>query len=72
MSQKERILKYLQSGKPLTSMQAINWWGVTRIGARVWELRDEGHNITTTMKAVKTRDGKKTMVASYQLEGNKK
>ena len=72
MSQKEKILKYLQSGKGLTPLQAMNWWGCMRIGARVWELRDAGYPITTTMKTVKNRDGQRCIVAEYKLEGKKK
>lgn len=71
MSQKEKVLKYLQSGKTLTPIQAMNWWGVMRIGARIWDLRDEGYNITTTMKEVKNRYGQKCMVAEYRLEKGK-
>ncbi len=69
MTQKEKVLKYLQSGKGLTTMQAINKWGITRLGSRIFELREDGHHITTNMKQVKTRDGDKTIVAEYRLEG---
>lgn len=69
MTQKEKILKYLEKGKGLTTMQAINFWGITRLGGRIFELREDGHNITSTPKKVKTRDGKTTYVSEYRLEG---
>lgn len=72
MTQKEKVLKYLQTGKGLSTMQAINWWGITRLSGRIFEIREDGHNIISTMKPVKTRDGKKTMIAVYTLEGEKK
>jgi hypothetical protein len=69
MSQREKILKYLLTGRPLTPLQALNWWGCMRLGGRIWELRDQGYAITTTTKAVKNRDGKRCYVAEYRLEG---
>lgn len=71
MTQKEKVLKYLQTGKGLTPLQAMNWWGVMRLGSRVFELRDSGYDITTIPKAVKNREGKKCYVAEYRLKGAK-
>jgi hypothetical protein len=67
MTQKEKVLKYLQTGKGLTTMQAINWWGITRLSGRIFEIRADGYNVVSEMKQVKTRDGKKTSVAVYKM-----
>lgn len=37
--QNKAIYDYLKTGKTLTSMQAIKRWGITRLGARCWDLR---------------------------------
>jgi hypothetical protein len=37
--QNKTVFEYLESGKTLTSMEAIKKWGITRLGARVWDLR---------------------------------
>jgi hypothetical protein len=37
--QNRTIYEYLKRGKTLTSMEAIKKWGITRLGARVWDLR---------------------------------
>lgn len=71
MTQKEKVLKYLQTGKGLTPLQAMNWWGVMRLGSRVFELREDGHNVVSQMKSVKNREGKKCYVAEYRLKGAK-
>lgn len=62
-AQSAAILKDLQAGRRLTPLDALKRYGCLRLGARIWDLRHAGHNITTTM--VKVGDGK--MVAEYRL-----
>lgn len=45
VSQKTRILTYLKTGKAITPLAALRLFGCFRLGARVWELRQAGHNI---------------------------
>ena len=61
-TQKEAILRHLQSGKTITPLEALNLYGCYRLGARIWELRDEGYKI----KSENVKQGKKTF-ASYEL-----
>ena len=49
MSQNSLILKHLQSGKTLTPIDALNLFGSLRVGARIKNLRDLGHNVITEM-----------------------
>lgn len=63
----EIILEHLKSGRSITSMEAINEYGFTRLSAIIHTLRNSGYNIDTTMIPVKTRYGKQTMVAKYTL-----
>jgi len=47
-SQKEIVLNYLKKhSKGLTSMKAFWLWRITRLGARIYELREKGHHIIT-------------------------
>jgi len=47
-TQKEVILNYLQKhSKGLTSMKDFWLWRITRLGARIYELRAKGHHIIT-------------------------
>lgn len=46
---RNRILAYLQEHKQLTSMEAVRLFGTTRLGARIFELREEGYKIATVM-----------------------
>lgn len=63
MTQKDRILKYLQKGKALNPMGALHLFSSFRLGARIWELRGMGYQIDTKMK--KLPSGK--YVAEYKL-----
>lgn len=46
MSQNQQILRALQK-RPLTPADAFRMFGCMRLAARIKNLRDEGHNITT-------------------------
>jgi hypothetical protein len=62
-SQSELILRYLQAGNKLTPLDALRLFGCLRLGARIWDLRQGGHQIA--MKIVETASGKH--VAEYHL-----
>ena len=70
MTQKDEILKYLQTHKKgLTSKDAIDKFGATRLAGQIWYLKHkEGWNITKTSEKVPTRYGRTTSVTRYKLE----
>ena len=49
MSQCSEILKHLRTGKTLTQMGALNRFGCMRLGARILDLRNQGHAINSEM-----------------------
>ena len=49
ISQKQKVLNWLQTGKPLTPIQALERFGSFRLGALIHKLRNEGYSITTTL-----------------------
>jgi hypothetical protein len=61
-SQNDRILCYLATGKPLTPLVALQRFGCFRLGARIWELKQQRHPIKSRL--VK-RGGAR--VAEYRL-----
>ena len=63
MSQNTQILSYLQQGKKLTPITALNKFGCFRLSARILDLRKQGHNINTE---IITKQGK--TFAQYSLE----
>ena len=66
MTQNQWILSALKE-KPLTPLEALEGCGCFRLAARIKELKDQGHNITT--RSMITPNGK--IVASYVLENEK-
>ncbi|MBS1169534.1 MAG: Bcep22 gp24 [Burkholderiaceae bacterium] len=66
MSQCQRVLDRLRKA-PLTQLEAISEIGVARLGARVLELRQQGHSISTEMMTVKNRFGDESRVGRYRL-----
>lgn len=70
MSQRDRILAYLQSGKELTRLNAWDQVGSIEAPARISELRQQGYNIITTMIKVKNRYGETVRVAKWRLIEN--
>lgn len=49
MSQKQAILEYLLSGKSITPLEALDLFKCFRLGARIWDLKKDGHDIQSEM-----------------------
>lgn len=67
MTQNVQILRYLETGKTLTPIDALNLFGSFRLGARIFELRQQGHEIN---KVLLRKDGKN--FALYFMPTDKK
>ena len=67
MSDKNRVLAYLREHGSITPLEALNSFGCYRLGARVWDLRHDGHNITTEMVEDKDQHGEPMRFARYRL-----
>jgi len=65
LSQNEKITSVLERGGSLTAAQARSRFGVRNLRARIYDLREEGLDIRTTMKATRTSS---KPVAFYSLE----
>ena len=62
MTQTQRILIYLKTGKTLTPLEALKKFGCFRLAARISDLRSQGHTIWTNYI---TKDNK--TFAAYKL-----
>lgn len=47
MNQTDSILDHLKSGRSITPLEALELYGVFRLGARILDLRREGYDIQT-------------------------
>lgn len=62
-TQEEKILKWLERGRKLTALKALELFGCFRLSARIKDLKKKGHAINS--RIIKTRYGKR--VAEYSL-----
>lgn len=63
----QRVFDYLVEHKSITSMEAIEKLGETRLGARVFEMREKNINISSEMIEVTNRYKEKRRVKRYYL-----
>lgn len=66
-TQAQRLLEHLKVA-PITPMQAWVQLGIYRLGARVFDLKKQGHSISTTLVDVQNQFGETCRVAQYRLE----
>lgn len=64
MSQNKQIADYLNKGRKLTTIDALNKFGCFRLASRINDLRNDGMNITT--KIIKLEN--KKQIAQYSLK----
>jgi hypothetical protein len=63
MSQNKQIADYLNKGKKLTPIDALNKFGCFRLAARIADLRNDGMNIVT--RTIKLEN--KKQIAQYSI-----
>lgn len=66
-SQTNRVLEYMSQGHTLTSKQAFDKWGVTRLSAIIFNLRKKGYDISMTTDNGYNRYGEAVHWGVYQL-----
>lgn len=68
MTQNQMVLQYMQENGGISSMAAFGM-GVTRLAARIHDLRDMGYSIKAENVRYKAKDGKSKTYAKYSLVG---
>lgn len=66
VSQANKVLRFMMKHGSITTMQAFTM-GITRLSARVYELRRRGIDITSEPGTAKNRDGETVHFAVYKL-----
>ena len=64
MSQNKQIANYLNKGKKLTPIDALNKFGCFRLASRIADLRNNGMSIVT--KTIKLDNNKQ--IAQYSIK----
>lgn len=59
----QQVLSHLQSGKPITALEALNLYGIFRLASRIHDLKKNG--IAIQSREIETDNGKK--ISQYFL-----
>lgn len=68
MTQCERVLDHLQRHGEIDPLTSWSTLGVYRLGARIHDLKKQGHTIEARRKEVSNRFGEVCRVACYRLK----
>ena len=68
VTQGMKILKYMRDYGSITPVEAFRDLGVMRLGARIYDLEQEGIRIVHERETSTNRMGEKTSYSRYRLE----
>lgn len=68
MNKTEKVLEHLKKHGSITSLEAIETYGATRLSAIIFNLRKDGHKIITETIPFEDRFGNKSNFAKYILQ----
>lgn len=68
MTQNEKVLRHMQDYGGISSMEAFQDYGITRLSARISDLRHAGHIISAKRQTSRNRYGDKVSFCLYWLE----
>lgn len=67
MTQRERVLWYIQKYGSITALDAFKDLGITQLSARLCELQDMGYRFNKVQESAKNRFGEKVCFIRYSL-----
>ena len=67
MNQTTAIKNHLESGKTITSMEAFQLYGCTRLSAKIFDLKKRGMEIDSIPTAGTNRYGNPCTFSTYRL-----
>lgn len=68
MNQRKKIVFYIQKFGSISSMEAFQDLGITRLSARIYELRNEGYKFDETYETPKNRFGETVSYKRYTFQ----
>lgn len=71
MTQAERVLEYMKDFGRITPYEAFRDLAIMRLSARIYDLKDAGYKVKTTIETAKNRYGEPIHYAVYTLEEKK-
>ena len=68
MNQCEKIVYYIQKFGSISSMEAFQDLGITRLSARIYELKNEGYQFDATYETPKNLFGESVSYKRYRFQ----
>lgn len=68
MKQTERILRHLNDYGSITSLEAMNEYGIMRLASRICDLKNMGYDIRSEHTKAVNRYGEPIWYAKYSLK----
>lgn len=68
MTQCEKILRHMEDYGSISSLEAVNEYGIMRLASRISDLKRQGYPVTREMVAGKNRYGETVTYARYSLQ----
>lgn len=68
MTQNERVLRHIRTFGSITPLEAMECYGIMRLGARIWDLKRAGYNVKAEEVTGENRFGEKTRFCKYSIE----
>jgi len=68
LTQEDRVLRHLQENGSITSWEAIREYGITRIHAKIFTLKQKGYDIKCEWCYAKNRYGEPVRYKKYKLD----
>lgn len=69
MNKTQSILSYMKKNGSITSWDAIQRFGDTRLSSKIFNLKKRGHNIVTLIEENTDSDGNTSRYARYIYKG---
>lgn len=67
-TQNERIIRHLQDYGSITSLEAMQEYGIMRLASRICDIKKSGFPVTKETEIAKNRYGEPVHYARYKLE----
>ena len=67
-SQNKKVLEHLKKYGSITTLAAYDQYRITRLSARIWDLRNKGYPIDTVYYTVNDRNGDTVRFGRYFLK----
>ena len=67
LNQKQKVIRHLHQYKSITPLDAFNDYGIMRLAAVIFNLKEEGYNINSKTKTSLNRFGEKVNFSEYKI-----